>query len=91
MKPYPRQTIADVGYVDGTQGPLKRGFYDILGQGVKNDYCRFVGGYARDNLACILSKDRINSTSKFGDINNYSTTYKGLNVLDIAKTQTPSE
>lgn len=84
----PRKPIADSGW--GNNYPfflVDKGWYDIVGQGVKNDYCRFVGGYARDNLACILSKDNINSTSKFNDTNNYSTTYKGQNVLDIAKLQ----
>jgi hypothetical protein len=84
----PRKSIVDAGW--GNNYPfflVDKGWYDIVGQGVKNDYCRFVGGYARDNLACILSKDKINSTSKFNETNNYSTTYKGQNVLDIAKLQ----
>jgi hypothetical protein len=84
----PRKPIADSGW--GNNYPfflVDKGWYDIVGQGARNDYCRFVGGYRRDNLACILSKDNINSTSKFGDINNYSTTYKGQNVLDIARLQ----
>lgn len=88
----PRKPIIDSGWGDNLSFfPINKGWYDIIGQGAKNDYCRFVGGWSKDNLACILSKDRINSTSKFGDTNNYSTTYKGVNVLDIAKKQTPGQ
>lgn len=86
----PRKPIVDAGYPDNFDFfGINRGWYDIVGQGAKNDYCRFVGNYSKDNLACILSKDNENSTSKFGDINIYSTTYNGVNVLDIAKSQTP--
>ena len=86
----PRQPIVDYGYGDDLSFfPINKGWYDIVGQGVKNDFCRFVGDMYPNNLACILSTDISSATSKFGDTNLYATTFKGRNVLDIARTQTP--
>lgn len=48
VKPRP-SNVVDCGY-DGT-----RGWYDIQGQGVKNDYCRVVGDGAGAWLSCYLA------------------------------------
>ncbi len=49
IKPRPTK-ISDCGY-----GHLTRGWYDFTGQGVKNDYCRFVGGPGPVWFSCHLA------------------------------------
>ena len=71
----PRKAIKDSGYPDGVKGDLKVGWYDIIGQGVPNDYCRYVGDGA-GFFACVLSTD--------GE--QYSKEYNGRKVEDIART-----
>ena len=77
-KVFPRIPIQDAGYGDQA-GRIARGYYDILGQGAANDYCRYVG----DNppfFACQLSDSS----------NIYAKEYKGKKVADIVATQTVS-
>ena len=56
-KVYSRIPLVDGGYNDGQFGdkPLKKGYYDVLGQGVPNDYCRYVGDQPNIFFACQLS------------------------------------
>ncbi len=70
---FPRVNIADEGYGDNTQGSFKRGFYDILGQGAPNDYCRYTGDGPNIKFTCQLS----DGSSIF------ATSYNGKNVTDI--------
>jgi len=76
----PKPTVADLGYNDTDKGGLgfKKGWYDIIGQGAKNDYCRYVG----DNpifYACHLSKN--------SNDNKYAEDYNGKSVMNIVKDQ----
>ena len=68
-----RRGVGDLGYPNDSNKEFKRGWYDILNQGVNNDYCRYVG----DNpfFACVLSNGS----------NDYATSYKGRAVTDIAR------
>ena len=68
-----RKGVSDLGYPNDSNKEFKRGWYDILNQGVNNDYCRYVG----DNpyFACVLSDGS----------DQYATSYKGRAVTDIAR------
>lgn len=70
-----KKLIKDSGYPDGVKGDLKSGWYDIIGQGVANDYCRYVGDGA-GFFACVLSTN--------GE--QYTKEYNGKKVEDIART-----
>jgi hypothetical protein len=67
----------DYGYEDTTR-PLKRGFYDIIGQGIANDYCRYTGDQ-NIKFRCHLS-DGTSTNSE---------TYDGKNVTDIITGKQP--
>jgi hypothetical protein len=63
--PAPRQkNIADCGYGPGGPiSPAPRGWYDIQKQGVKNDYCRMVGGGKEPvYFSCALAGARSQAT-----------------------------
>lgn len=53
-KIYPRRTdINDLGYIG-----IDRGWYDVLGQGECNDYCRMVGDAAPNIVfSCAMSNE----------------------------------
>jgi hypothetical protein len=69
----------DPGYADTTSRPLKRGYYDIVGQGVANDYCRYTGDGENIKFRCNLSDGS----------NIFAETYKGKNVTDIVSGKLP--
>jgi hypothetical protein len=81
-KVYSRIPVVDAGYNDGTFGdkPIKKGYYDILGQGVPNDYCRYIGDQPNVFFACQLSDNS----------NAYAKTYNNKNITDIITGKTPS-
>jgi len=71
---FKRKAIVDEGYPDNSSREFKRGWYDIIGQGEPNDYCRYVG----DNpiyFACQLSDGS----------NVYATQFNGKNISDIVR------
>jgi hypothetical protein len=78
---YNRRPIIDGGYADNSYGPLKKGYYDILGQGFPNDYCRYVGDWPNVFFGCQLSNGS----------QTHAKTYNGKNILDIVKGQTVSK
>ncbi len=80
-KVFGRLPIVDAGYADNifSDKPLKRGFYDILGQGVPNDYCRYIGDGENIHFACQLS-DGSNVAAK---------EYKNIKVTDIISGKSP--
>ena len=45
-----KPNIIDRGYSN-----MYRGWYDVLGRGIKNDYCRFVGNYPNIIFNCMLA------------------------------------
>jgi hypothetical protein len=78
----PRLQIADIGYTDNlfSDKPLKRGFYDILGQGLANDYCRYTGGGTNIKFRCQLSNGS----------NTFAESYNGKTVTEIIGSSLPS-
>jgi hypothetical protein len=81
---YARPAMADQGYGDQA-GRLPRGWYDIIGQGVANDYCRYVG-YNDPNTdwACHLSGLTQGATSKYGNNTVYANTYNGKDLRFVS-------
>jgi hypothetical protein len=80
-KVFGRLPIVDAGYADNifSDKPLKRGFYDILGQGVPNDYCRYIGDGENIHFACQLSDGS----------NVFAKEYKNIKVTDIISGKSP--
>jgi hypothetical protein len=72
----------DIGYEDVSTRPLKRGYYDIIGQGVANDYCRYTGDGANIKFRCNLS-------NRSGTNYTVAETYGGRNVTDIVSGKQP--
>jgi Cys-rich repeat protein len=50
VAPKPRQGVTDCGYPGSPHG-----WFDVQGQGVPNDYCRFVGDPPNIQLQCALA------------------------------------
>ena len=77
---YNRRPIIDGGYPDNSYGPLKKGYYDILGQGFPNDYCRYVGDWPRVFFGCQLSDGT----------QTHAASYNGKTIQQIVGSQTVS-
>ena len=55
---FPRNmNIKDGGYTYAGNIGDARGWYDALGQGVCNDFCRYVGDSKNPTFSCALSSD----------------------------------
>jgi hypothetical protein len=80
-KIFNRLPIMDKGWNDNEKGPLKKGFYDIIGQGVPNDYCRYTFDAPNIKFTCQLSND-----SKI----IFAETYGGRSIKDIIGNSSPS-
>ena len=78
-----RPSVGDVGYGDQV-GHMSRGWYDVLGQGVANDYCRYVGYNGLDDWACHLSGNANKATSKYGNPTVYANTYNGADLRYVS-------
>lgn len=88
---WPAKTIVDAGYSDTQTRLFKRGYYDIVGQGVANDYCRYIGVNNQSNnetnpihFSCQLSTGTNFASNKYGgNVEIDATSFKGQTISEI--------
>ena len=94
---WPAKSMNDQGYPDTQTRLFKRGYYDIVGQGKKNDYCRYIGTSNESStenspihFSCRLSTGTAFASNKYGnDVNVDATVYNGLTISEIIGSKNP--